>query len=153
MDGYYGYVDVMSELKGRKIVLGVTGGVAAYKAAELTRLLGKAGASVHVVLTEGGAHFVTAVTFQALSGHPVWSDLWDPRMGNNMAHIDLSRDADLIVDRAGNRRCHREAGQWTLRRSAQHAVSGARLPAAGGAGDEPADVGAPGDAAQCRAIA
>lgn len=87
----------MSELRDRKIVLGVTGGVAAYKAAELTRLLGKAGARVHVVLTEGGAHFVTAVTFQALSGHPVWIDLWDPRMGNNMAHIDLSRDADLIV--------------------------------------------------------
>ncbi|MCB1959682.1 MAG: bifunctional phosphopantothenoylcysteine decarboxylase/phosphopantothenate--cysteine ligase CoaBC [Rhodocyclaceae bacterium] len=87
----------MSELKGKKIILGVTGGVAAYKSAELTRLLGKAGASVHVVLTEGGAHFVTPVTFQALSGHRVWTDLWDPRMGNNMAHIDLSRDADLIV--------------------------------------------------------
>lgn len=87
----------MVELKGKKIILGVTGGVAAYKAAELTRLLVKAGASVHVVLTEGGAHFVTPVTFQALSGHPVWTDLWDPRMGNNMAHIDLSRDADLVV--------------------------------------------------------
>ena len=87
----------MSELKGRKLVLGVTGGVAAYKAAELVRLLGKAGADVHVVLTEGGARFVTAVTFQALSGNPVWTDLWDPRMGNNMAHIDLSRDADAIL--------------------------------------------------------
>ena len=87
----------MSELKGRKLVLGVTGGVAAYKAAELVRLLGKAGADVHVVLTEGGARFVTAVTFQALSGNPVWTDLWDPRMGNNMAHIDLTRDADAIL--------------------------------------------------------
>ncbi|QID18636.1 bifunctional phosphopantothenoylcysteine decarboxylase/phosphopantothenate--cysteine ligase CoaBC [Nitrogeniibacter mangrovi] len=87
----------MVELKGKKVILGVTGGVAAYKAAELTRLLVKAGASVHVVLTEGGARFVTPVTFQALSGHPVWTDLWDPRMGNNMAHIDLSRDADLVV--------------------------------------------------------
>jgi len=91
------YVNGMGELKGKKVILGVTGGVAAYKAAELTRLLVKEGASVHVVLTEGGAHFVTPVTFQALSGHPVWTDLWDPRMGNNMAHIDLSRDADLIV--------------------------------------------------------
>jgi len=91
------YVNVMAELKGKKVILGVTGGVAAYKAAELTRLLVKAGASVHVVLTEGGAHFVTPVTFQALSGHRVWTDLWDPRMDNNMAHIDLSRDADLIV--------------------------------------------------------
>ena len=87
----------MSGLKGRKLVLGVTGGVAAYKAAELVRLLGKAGADVHVVLTEGGARFVTAVTFQALSGNPVWTDLWDPRMDNNMAHIDLSRDADAIL--------------------------------------------------------
>ncbi len=87
----------MSELKGRKLVLGVTGGVAAYKAAELVRLLGKAGADVHVVLTEGGARFVTAVTFQALSGNRVWTDLWDPRMDNNMAHIDLTRDADAIL--------------------------------------------------------
>lgn len=87
----------MSELKGRKLVLGVTGGVAAYKAAELVRLLGKAGADVHVVLTEGGARFVTAVTFQALSGNRVWPDLWDPRMDNNMAHIDLTRDADAIL--------------------------------------------------------
>ncbi|WP_332670212.1 bifunctional phosphopantothenoylcysteine decarboxylase/phosphopantothenate--cysteine ligase CoaBC [Aromatoleum sp.] len=87
----------MSELSGRRIVLGVTGGVAAYKAAELVRLLGKAGAEVHVVLTEGGARFVTPVTFQALSGNPVWTDLWDPRVANNMAHIDLTRGADAIL--------------------------------------------------------
>lgn len=87
----------MNELAGRKIVVGVTGGVAAYKAAELVRLLVKSGADVHVVLTEGGARFVTAVTFQALSGNPVWTDLWDPRMANNMAHIDLSRGADAIL--------------------------------------------------------
>ncbi len=92
----------MIELKGRKLVLGVTGGVAAYKAAELVRLLGKAGADVHVVLTEGGARFVTAVTFQALSGNPVWTDLWDPRMPNNMAHIDLTRDADAILIAPGS---------------------------------------------------
>ena len=78
-------------------MLGVTGGVAAYKAAELVRLLGKAGADVHVVLTEGGARFVTAVTYQALSGNTVWSDLWDARIANNMAHIDLGRDADAIL--------------------------------------------------------
>ncbi|TAH40204.1 MAG: bifunctional phosphopantothenoylcysteine decarboxylase/phosphopantothenate--cysteine ligase CoaBC [Betaproteobacteria bacterium] len=87
----------MNGLQGRKIVLGVTGGVAAYKAAELVRLLGKAGVDVHVVLTEGGARFVTPVTFQALSGNTVWSDLWDARMPNNMAHIDLGRDADAIL--------------------------------------------------------
>lgn len=78
-------------------MVGVTGGVAAYKAAELVRLLGKAGADVHVVLTEAGARFVTAVTFQALSGHPVWTDLWDARVPNNMAHIDLGREADAIL--------------------------------------------------------
>lgn len=78
-------------------MVGVTGGVAAYKAAELVRLLGKAGAEVHVVLSEAGARFVTAVTFQALSGNPVWTDLWDARMPNNMAHIDLGRDADAIL--------------------------------------------------------
>ena len=87
----------MSELAGRKLVLGVTGGVAAYKAAELTRLLGKAGVEVHVVLTEAGARFVTPVTFQALSGNPVWCDLWDGRMANNMAHIDLTRGADAVL--------------------------------------------------------
>lgn len=87
----------MTTLHGRKLVVAVTGGVAAYKSAELVRLLVKAGVDVHVVLTEGGARFVTAVTFQALSGNPVWTDLWDARMPNNMAHIDLSRDADAIV--------------------------------------------------------
>lgn len=87
----------MNEIAGRRIVVGVTGGVAAYKAAEFVRLLVKAGADVHVVLSEGGARFVTAVTFQALSGNPVWTDLWDARMANNMAHIDLSRGADAII--------------------------------------------------------
>lgn len=87
----------MSVLNDRKIVLGVSGGIAAYKAAELVRQLGKAGADVHVVLSEGGARFVTPVTFQALSGNTVWTDLWDARMPNNMAHIDLGRDADAIL--------------------------------------------------------
>lgn len=87
----------MNILAHRRIVVGVTGGVAAYKTAELVRLLGKAGAQVDVVLSEGGARFVTAVTFQALSGRPVWTDLWDARMPNNMAHIDLGRDADAIL--------------------------------------------------------
>lgn len=87
----------MNSPGSRRIVLGVTGGIAAYKAAELTRLLVKDGAEVHVVLTEGGAHFVSAVTYQALSGNRVWTDLWDPSMGNNMAHIDLTRGAQAIV--------------------------------------------------------
>lgn len=84
-------------MQGRRIVLGVSGGVAAYKSAELVRLLVKAGAQVDVVLTAGGARFVTAVTFQALSGRPVWTDLWDARADNNMAHIDLTRGADAVL--------------------------------------------------------
>ena len=85
------------ELSGKRIVLGVTGGIAAYKAAELVRLLAKQGAEVQVAMTEGATHFVTATTFQALSGRPVYVDQWDSRMPNAMAHIDLSRQADLIV--------------------------------------------------------
>jgi phosphopantothenoylcysteine decarboxylase / phosphopantothenate---cysteine ligase len=85
------------ELLGKRIVLGVTGGIAAYKAAELVRLLGKQGAEVQVAMTEGATHFVTATTFQALSGRPVYLDQWDARMPNAMAHIDLSRAADLIL--------------------------------------------------------
>ena len=84
-------------LQNRRIVLGVTGGVAAYKAAELTRLLVKAGATVDVVLTESAAHFVGAATWQALSNRPVWTTLWDERMGNAMAHIDLTRGADALL--------------------------------------------------------
>jgi len=87
----------MNDLQGRRVVLGVTGGVAAYKAAELVRLLVKDGATVDVVLTESGARFVGAATFQALTGRPVWQALWDDRMANGMAHIDLTRGADLLV--------------------------------------------------------
>ncbi len=85
------------ELNGKRIVLGVTGGIAAYKSAELVRLLVRQGASVQVAMTEGAAHFITATTFQALSGQPVFQDAWDDRMPNAMAHIDLSRQADLIL--------------------------------------------------------
>lgn len=85
------------ELSGKRVVVGVTGGIAAYKAAELVRLLRKQGAEVQVAMTEGATHFVTATTFQALSGQPVYLNQWDARMPNAMAHIDLSRQADLIV--------------------------------------------------------
>ncbi|MDC8759372.1 bifunctional phosphopantothenoylcysteine decarboxylase/phosphopantothenate--cysteine ligase CoaBC [Janthinobacterium fluminis] len=85
------------ELSGKKIVLGLSGGVACYKAAELCRALSKAGAEVHVVMTDAATHFITAVTMQALSGHPVHSSQWDARIDNNMAHIDLSRGADAIL--------------------------------------------------------
>jgi len=87
----------MTELNTKRLVLGVTGGVAAYKAAELARLFVKSGVQVHTVLTEAGAKFVSATTFQALTGNPVWSDLWDANAPGSMAHIDLSRGADAIV--------------------------------------------------------
>ena len=85
------------ELSGKRIVLGVTGGIAAYKSAELVRLLVKQGAEVHVAMTEAGTRFVTPVTFQALSGHTVFTDQWDARMANNMPHIDLTRGADVLL--------------------------------------------------------
>ena len=84
-------------LTGKRILLGITGGIAAYKAAELVRALVRAGADVRVALTEAGARFVTPVTLQALSGQPVWTDLWDARVPDNMGHIELSRDRELIV--------------------------------------------------------
>jgi phosphopantothenoylcysteine decarboxylase/phosphopantothenate--cysteine ligase len=84
-------------LAGKNIVLGLTGGIACYKAAELARDLVKAGASCQVVMTEAARHFITPVTLQALSGKPVFTDQWDSRISNNMAHIDLSRHADAIL--------------------------------------------------------
>ena len=85
------------ELLGKRIALGVSGGIAAYKTAELVRLLVKQGAHVQVVMSEAATHFVTPLTFQALSGKPVFTDPWDLRVANGMAHIDLSREADVLL--------------------------------------------------------
>src|SRR5258706_16402467 len=84
-------------LKGKRILLGMTGGIAAYKAAELARLLVKSGCDVRVVMTEAATRFVTPVTLQALTGQTVWTDMWDPRVADNMSHIELSRDRDLVL--------------------------------------------------------
>jgi phosphopantothenoylcysteine decarboxylase/phosphopantothenate--cysteine ligase len=84
-------------LTGRKILLGITGGIAAYKAATLTRLLVKAGADVRVAMTQAATRFIGTATMQALSGQPVWTDLWDARVPDAMGHIELSRDRELIV--------------------------------------------------------
>ncbi len=84
-------------LKGKRILLGITGGIAAYKAAELARALGRAGCDVRVAMTEAATRFITPVTLQALTGQTAWTDLWDPRIPDNMSHIELSRDRDLIV--------------------------------------------------------
>ena len=83
--------------KVSRIVLGITGGIAAYKSAELTRLLRNADIEVQIVMTDAGAKFITPMTMQALSGNPVFLDAWDSRIGNNMAHIELSRAADAIL--------------------------------------------------------
>lgn len=86
-----------SPAKPRRMVLGITGGVAAYKSAELTRALKKSGIDVQVVMTEAATEFITPVTLQALSGQKVYTDLWDSDIPNNMAHIELSRGADVIL--------------------------------------------------------
>jgi phosphopantothenoylcysteine decarboxylase/phosphopantothenate--cysteine ligase len=80
-----------------RIILGITGGIAAYKAAELARLLMKQGVEVQVVMTEAACHFITPTTMQGLSGKPVFTDQWDSSVPNSMAHINLSRAADAIV--------------------------------------------------------
>lgn len=84
-------------LKGKRILLGLTGGIAAFKAAQLVRSLATAGCDVRVVMTEAACRFITPVTMQALSGQRVYTDLWDASVADNMAHIELSRDRDLIV--------------------------------------------------------
>ncbi len=87
----------MTNLAGKHIVLGLTGGIACYKAAELCRALVKEGATVQVVMTEAAAQFITPVTLQALSNRAVYTSQWDAREPNNMAHINLSREADAIL--------------------------------------------------------
>lgn len=83
--------------KNKSIVLGITGGIAAYKAAELVRLLVKSNIDVQVVMTKAACQFITPVTMQALSGKPVFTDMWDASIPNGMPHIELSRAADAII--------------------------------------------------------
>ncbi len=85
------------DLKDKRILLGITGGIAAYKAAALCRMFVKSGADVQVVMTEAACRLVTPVTMQALSGKPVFTDLWDGRVADNMGHIELSRDREIVV--------------------------------------------------------
>ncbi|MDQ6880540.1 MAG: bifunctional phosphopantothenoylcysteine decarboxylase/phosphopantothenate--cysteine ligase CoaBC [Pseudomonadota bacterium] len=87
----------MNDLAGKHIVLGLSGGIACYKAAELCRALVKEGAAVQVVMTAAAEHFITRVTMQALSSRPVYGSQWDDREPNGMAHINLSREADAIL--------------------------------------------------------
>jgi len=85
------------DLKHKHIVVGLSGGVACYKTAEFVRELGRAGATVQVVMTESAMQFITPVTMQALTGRAVATSQWDASQPNNMAHINLSRDADAVV--------------------------------------------------------
>jgi len=87
----------MTELGNKRILLGITGGIAAYKSADLVRELQRQGADVQVIMTESACRFVTPVTMQALSGKAVFTDMWDSRVQNGMPHIELSRDRDVIV--------------------------------------------------------
>ena len=87
----------MVELGSKRILLGVTGGIAAYKSAELVRELQRRGADTQVVMTDAACKFITPLTLQALSSKPVYVEMWDDRMPNGMPHIELSRDRDLVV--------------------------------------------------------
>ena len=84
-------------LSGKHILLGITGGIAAYKCPDLVRHLKKAGAQVHVVLTDSASHFVTPMTLQAVSGNRVSNDLFDPSAELSMSHIELAKWADLVL--------------------------------------------------------
>lgn len=87
----------MQELANKRIVLGLSGGIACYKSADLVRRLIEHGATVDVVMTDAATHFITSTTMQALSGRPVFVDQWDARISNSMAHIDLTRGADAVL--------------------------------------------------------
>ncbi|NBX99320.1 MAG: bifunctional phosphopantothenoylcysteine decarboxylase/phosphopantothenate--cysteine ligase CoaBC, partial [Burkholderiaceae bacterium] len=87
----------MPSLTNKKIILGISGGIAAYKSAELARLLMQEGATVQVVMSAAAQQFITPVTMQALTGLMVFTSQWDARIDNNMAHIELSRSADAIL--------------------------------------------------------
>jgi phosphopantothenoylcysteine decarboxylase / phosphopantothenate---cysteine ligase len=90
-------MSTLQELSGRHVVLGMSGGIACYKSAELVRLLTKAGATVQVVMTDAACHFITPATMQALSGRSVCLDQWDAREPNHMPHINLTREADVVL--------------------------------------------------------
>ncbi len=87
----------MQRLVNKRVLLGVSGGIAAYKSAELIRRLRDAGAEVRVVMTQAAREFITPLTLQALSGHPVHGDLLDPAAEAAMGHIELARWADVVL--------------------------------------------------------
>jgi len=87
----------MQRLAHKRLILGLTGGIACYKSAEFLRRAQDQGAQFDVVMTAGAQQFITPITFKALSGRPVHTDLWDNSSTDNMAHIHLSHEADAII--------------------------------------------------------
>ena len=128
-------------LPGIKLVLGLTGGVAAYKAAELARLLMHAGADVQAVMTRSASKFVGTATLQALTGKPVLTELWDEAFPNSMAHIDLSRAADAILVAPASADFIAKLAHGLADDLLSDSVPCTRLPAPGCTGDEQANVG------------
>jgi phosphopantothenoylcysteine decarboxylase/phosphopantothenate--cysteine ligase len=105
----------MAELRSKRILLGLTGGIAAYKSAELVRELQRRGADIQVVMTESACKFITPLTLQALSGKPVYVEMWDDRVPNGMPHIELSRgrarrDGTAIASRTRGSCSWKESG-------------------------------------------
>ena len=107
---------------GRRVVLGVSGGIACYKSCILARRLTEAGAQVDVVLTQGAAEFVRPLTFEALTGRPVLSSLWEP--GGALAHVRLGQAGRPGHRGAGHRAPHRADGAGSGRRLPHHAAAG-----------------------------
>jgi phosphopantothenoylcysteine decarboxylase/phosphopantothenate--cysteine ligase len=131
----------MNELNGKRILLGVTGGIAAYKAAELVRLLNKEGADVRVVMTNSGAEFISPLTLQALSGNPVHTSMWDQSIPNGMPHIELSRDCDLVLVAPATADFMAKLAAGRADDLVEHFVSCQRLSPDSRACNEQADVG------------
>ena len=136
-------------LEGKQIVLGVCGGIAAYKSVELLRLLVKQGASVKVMTTANATHFVGAATFEALSGQKVCSDLFGSHEDASIQHIRWAESADAVVV-ARPRQYDRQAGSWDSRRCPQHLFTGRQLPGDDLSFHEYPDVRQPCGAAQHR---
>ena len=137
-----------SPLEGRRVLLGVTGGIAAYKACILVRLLRLQGASVRVVMTRSAERFVGPATFAALSDHRVYTDLFEEP--GVVLHVRLAHEADIAVVAPATANVDRQARAGHRRRPAHVDVARGHLPARPCAGDAHRDVGAPRDAGQRR---
>lgn len=141
-------------LSNKKLVFGITGGIAAYKTAELLRRSQDLGARIDVVMTESATRFISPVTFQALSGRTVYTDLWDARVPNNMAHIQLSRDADaILIAPASTNFMAKLANGLADDLLSTLCVARGHCPPADRPGHESGNVAAPGHPAQCRTTA